>query len=931
MGGGGTSSPVGISMGPLIPFHELTPEPPDPLEEGYTVINRNSKLGGKRYPFIEECGREWSIVIHPNDETLDIDPAYKLEMEKPTLRWINGDDYIDVYIDGLTREQFEALTGLQFSDEKGGFILSKRVSRTMRDYYLSNKFPSWNMDITYITDERMKKILDGGGVVSRAFLKRMPLPPDLDPTRRAELLYERDHATRVEFTILNKRGQFKGHAIVSDVIEEDFIIPDDNKGEVRLTGDDTWVGFDFVHGHTDMRIDIQSLVNLYPFLNGKDYHRWLRDEYNLFEKMVHEGKLLEAVHHIQPDLKLSDLEGWPLAQYAVAGGQVEWSKTHTEALFNQMVQRVITREEKLRIPMPGGRMYVMTEAAAKLAGLDITVPRGKTVIDPKNQTVWVNNEDWLSLSRKSDKDGIRNILGGADHDDGIWCFPFQDKANNGRLRVLLWRSPNQAGEYVLLEPGKGCRPLTWKTTDGLVSYPEADSTRLPMRVDRQRVEYLNLVDPDSGSAGKGLGFEGAIEAAAEVARANKGVLGQYCNFLMVCKAAGIPIRKLPARLEDVIDSTVKTGADLSRVKKWLNNACSTIKHQEVPLPELIHDRFGIEPNDRYPKTQDNFLDVISRQLDNYVTTLKQLSQETSAQVRPPACVIRMAFDNPDVFKKAREFNSRYSIVLDKETKERETAARHRALQAAQKRSGQEKPPQRLLDQFTERYLKVAKSEAYDAAASSAMSFLKQYPKEEHANILSASWVSVHTPSKKSPSRSEGAVWIGGPERTRGPAHILIEGLQERGVLAKFRQTNEGRLETYDAPDLSSPDFRKLEPIAIDGVWFEEANSRQITAGHTPYSEMIDVPKNLSRDIKAKIGQLANSEFRGMTLTIRAEQNSKGIVQKVAYKEDGRRFGVINQQYADKIGDTLTLAYTRETDGNLYGFTEQQSQPSGQED
>ncbi|MBK7920370.1 MAG: hypothetical protein IPJ94_29800 [Chloroflexi bacterium] len=60
-----------------------------------------------------------------------------------------------------------------------------------------------------------------------------------------------------------------------------------------------------------------------------------------------------------------------------------------------------------------------------------------------------------------------------------------------------------------------------------------------------------------------------MDTAVQRALANKGALGRYCNSLMLNKALfdGLP-EQPPAPLEDIIDSAVKTGADLSQVVAW---------------------------------------------------------------------------------------------------------------------------------------------------------------------------------------------------------------------------------------------------------------------------------------------------------------------------------------------------------------------------
>jgi hypothetical protein len=86
-------------------------------------------------------------------------------------------------------------------------------------------------------------------------------------------------AGRVEFTVMTPAGQDKGHAIVAEDLRDDegnpvdFLLPRDTKREVRLenaptsVGGQTFVGLSFVHGRNQMRLDIQSLINLHPFFD----------------------------------------------------------------------------------------------------------------------------------------------------------------------------------------------------------------------------------------------------------------------------------------------------------------------------------------------------------------------------------------------------------------------------------------------------------------------------------------------------------------------------------------------------------------------------------------------------------------------------------------------------------------------------------------
>ena len=54
-----------------------------------------------------------------------------------TLRWVKDNKVVDLYVDGLSTDDYFAATGLRFHNEKKGpYVLSKRVSRIMRPYFV---------------------------------------------------------------------------------------------------------------------------------------------------------------------------------------------------------------------------------------------------------------------------------------------------------------------------------------------------------------------------------------------------------------------------------------------------------------------------------------------------------------------------------------------------------------------------------------------------------------------------------------------------------------------------------------------------------------------------------------------------------------------------------------------------------------------------
>ena len=531
----------------------------------YNVTSFNDDRGGATFPFLEQTQRAWRILTRPVDETAAPHAAHTFGLDAPTLRWVNGSQVSDLYVDGMTTAQFLEATGLQLDMHKGGFVLSKRISRLMRPHFVSGFFSPEDVRIAYMAQSPAEaKVWDGAGLISRRMLRQMMLSEDLTPAKRERLETELRHAQRVEFTVMTPKGQDKGHAMVADDLRDengrpvDFLLPQDTKKEVRLNNGRTFVGLSFVHGHNDMRLDIQSLINLHPFFQEDQLLDWLKDEGNLFVQAVETGGVAEAMGRIDRHTTLDEVQAWPLREYFASGGHPMWFRSHVKSLLNQHLKRLNhSTLEKMRLPIPGGRHYVMPEAVGKRAGIKgLDVPRGHIHIDDKRGTAWVNDDDWLALPDSSKGEGIAGILGGADNDDALWLHPFTD--HDGQRKVLAWRSPNQVGEYVILQPTDGSQALSWTTNMNdageretasierlnevkqaeVAVYPPADSRKLPPRVDFVETAYLGLVDPDSaGNLGVGDTYSVEVmETAVAQAIANQGALGMYCNALMLNKA-----------------------------------------------------------------------------------------------------------------------------------------------------------------------------------------------------------------------------------------------------------------------------------------------------------------------------------------------------------------------------------------------------------
>jgi hypothetical protein len=763
------------------------------FEMDYNVISSQDDLRGAAYPFLKAAnGRSWKLISRPASERASryTRSADRLAMEKPTLRWTSGNQVQELYIDGLTTEQYLAQAQLELSLPKGGYVLSKRLSRIMRPHFAHGFFDKSEVSVAHMElDEREAKIWDGAALISRSMLEKMVLSPDLSPRKRARLQAELAHAHRVSFTLLTEQGQDKGHAMVVDDIDSDFVLPPDTKTDVKLNGEQVFVGLDFVHGRDNMQLDVQSLINLHPFFDEAALTDWLNADGERFLADVRDGRATEAMGRIDPHTTLAEVTEWPLREFVASGGNPLWFRHHARSLLNQRLGRLSEKTlGKMRLPIPGGRAYVMPESVARRGGLDIHVPRGGLRIDLKRGTAWVNDEDWLHLPDSpamGQSGGIASILGGADHDDALWLFPFTDY--DGEQKVLAWRSPNQVGEYVVLKPTPDSDipsgPVSEETAVSQAAAPAAaDSRRLPQRIDRTAQRYLDVVDMASGGGlGERESYDVALmEKVVERAQANEGVLGLYCNYLMVQQAIhGRMPDALPARLETVIDSSVKSGEDLSGVKTWILDAYEQMLHDKTPVPRILHERISVHADKRgeawtRPVTPpDHWLDRQVAAIEGHITWYKAQRDEALAIAAPPQALLDVALAQPETIELGAGLNQAYGRTM---------------------KQLQRKRPLGLLPADHEQLRQTAED------------YLARFRPEQQTAILRGAMASAYLNGT-----SDAAVWLPGKKtddgRLPGVASKSMEALREIGVLDRLGML-DGEVTVY--PD-AAPNTPMLLP------------------------------------------------------------------------------------------------------------------------
>lgn len=841
-------------------------------------LNSKSPLAGGSYPFLARLGFAWALQSRPLEE------AGKNPKELPCLRWVNEQRLNDLYIQGMDTERFLKACGLELSMKQGGFVLSKRLSRIFRPYWIYGFFPRESISVRYLEqDEAGMKRWDGAGRISRRLLLRLiaELPPELPIHKRRQMEHELRHARRIEFTVMGLAdwsaasygGQDKGHAAVIENLDVDLELPRDTKGQVCLRDGTVFIGLYPVHAADEMRLDIQSLINLHPFFRQEDLLAWLHEEGQLFLQAVFTGDVASAMLRLRSGESLEELQRWHLREYFVSGGHPMWFGSILKAFINQHLKRISHQAlEELRLPIPGMRYYLMLDEIGYRA-----VARGQICLEAESATAWINAEDWCEYASER--------WGGADQDDALWCFPFSDEAD-GKVKILAWRSPNQFLEYLLFEPSADSHLAAWKTSTGSITCPSADSRLLPEPADFHRPEYLNLLDEHSAA---GLGENhatysiAAMESTIRRAQSNRGTLGIYCNSLMLCQALyGTLPKQAPAALEQVIDASVKTGLNLLPVKQWCYDASFRILLQAKPIPRILHSRLAIdyeaEQGPPRPKSSHkHWLDLLVQGVEAHIAQMEEERDYLMTQCQPPLQLFQAAFDEGKYLKLGALFTKGYTAKLP-------------WIHGKQGRRS---------------------AGSLEAARLWSEAFLEPYSPGEQSAILIGSL--AHYYLKPKHNGADEAAWQLGARdeegrREAGIAHSTVAALRAIGLLDE--------LALKDGFLLSYPGAQILEmseaPLILRNVWFNYLRADYERARKPAPEQMQTVSQEEEERAKTEISQLAQTRFRGLELSI-----SKQDERLVAQTMHGRLFAYLpKEEERFTEGAKLRICYALAKDGHL---------------
>jgi hypothetical protein len=838
-------------------------------EKQITVIRAQDTLPGMAYPYLPTAW-DWTIYSTPLAKLEELDCAYP-DRGSPTLRIVKDDHITDIHVPHLDTGAFLAYHGLRPSLAKGGYVLSKRLSRLLQPYRFWTFLQPEAVKLVHVAQWE-SALWDGLGRVSRAFLlaQLLPIFADLPPALRARYEAELRTTKRWEITLMHAGGQEKGDCIVwEDEVPGGaaFAFPAGSaKAELCQTGT-VFIGLNQPrHAKVGMRFDPQSVINLYPFLQPHHYLAWLEAESDLFLEALATGRAGAIYSRLGDDeYDLDNLGKWHVAEYLASGGDLRWFSSITRDVGNAHLKRLTQKVEKrLRLPAPGGRFYIAPNAVRGKNPADGSdLARGYAELDIEHATVWVADRDWLYY--------IVRVLGGCDGDDACWVLPFTDK-RDGERKLLLWRSPNQLGEYVVLRPTQQSYEIRWRTADGgYIAWPELDSSLLPPRVDRVDYTYSDLETLDDGAGDGNTAYTTkALDPAIAMARTNAKLLGAYVNSQMLLTALyGKLPSKLPATLETVIDGSVKKPLNLTPVREWCSQSAHYILARRTPVPACLLARLrpalASERRRAIPTSTDHWLDRLVTGVKVASTRYAEAVEALALRATLPAEVYPHL--DSDWLPHAIRLRSVYA-----------TAVRHRGI---------------------------------DAARTATAAFLKHYPATTHTPLLLAVAIYGDLQRGGGDSHSDALLWqlgdkLAGGGRSPGMAQQFLAVLRDIGLIGEPVWTTEGAVLAYTTESLGAGG---TICVAINGTWFNYLRKHHPA---TPL-EMGDVPKALRERVKAHIATLATTRWRGMCLEVRTEQ------ERVVLYAGEHRFGYVQTREEGRLRShsTWRLDTAFATDGNLH--------------
>ncbi|MCA9875453.1 MAG: hypothetical protein KC441_17400, partial [Anaerolineales bacterium] len=427
---------------------------------------------------------------------------------------------------------------------------------------------------------------------------------------------------------------------------------------------------------------------------------------------------------------------------------------------------------------------------------------------------------------------------------------------------LAWRSPNQLGEYVLLTPTRNCYTIPWQISSTVITWPRMDSRKLPARIDLHTPGYTyGELTPFPQFHAETYSIE-AMQPAISNALANGGMLGAYCNALMVLKAAyGFVPLELPARLEDVIDGSVKAPVDLQPVRDWITFIMQElVAEQYAALPEALLPRIA-------PALDEDTQRAVQIDPCHWFTTLMTKAQEQIDIYLAELDNLASVTETPlDIFQHGLAWQDQGQALV---------ALYQRTLRSGGPDAASEAALDHVVAGYQVEKLLGAAAYIYSNGLSDALLW------------------------QPDPKVAGGAA---GPRRP-GLARLFLHALRHVGIVGEpIWIEGVGAVRHFDEKPTGVP-------VRLNAVWF---NWLRVREGE--YAQMSDVPKTVRDTAKRTIADKAGC-FVGLTISTEITDDGHIVARgpsghTLAYVQSGQEARVLRDS-------RWVINHAHAKDGNLY--------------
>lgn len=492
------------------------------------------------------------------------------------------------------------------------FKTGKYLSRVFRPVRYAGHFKNIKVHINQ-NPKLQGKVTDGIGLISSSLAK--------------VLGWEKAQAgMSAQFTLFFEQGLVKGNCIISDKINHDVVIygNENIKTEISLGNGLQYISLEPLKLSNTLRMDIQSLLNLWNLFGGEQYLNWAYTGIESFKQDLLAGKLnqwLDDFDYINS--AVYENETWTLRQairhkidYSRFPGLIRQAWTMFRSSMRQFALSG-NGEPKFRIPVPGGlRGYIRVDLRNHDADGNFVSNNNPDVVHLDHfGNLWVHPDSVAEFME---------IKGGADMDDGVAIIPVE---NN---KAVIYRNPNQFGEYGIHKINY--ENITVDKVNKLIGY-------VPLKQVSAEVRSISgnaIVNPLLNSFLEKLPAKEIIHIEYNVLNLlrtlnriseNSASIGLAANAEMIRSAIGITdnnlfdelVNNFNWNLERIIDSTVKEGISASVDMDAVSNLINYITGNNVPVPKALAYRFPDKLRSQLILHEchplDNLLDAIKYFLD----------------------------------------------------------------------------------------------------------------------------------------------------------------------------------------------------------------------------------------------------------------------------------------------------------------------------